>query len=291
MTAASRGIASHSIRLCTIVLLTAAMGAAARAASVQADAPKPRDGFVTANGIRLHYVDWGGTGEALLFLDGLGDTIDRFDSFAPKFTDRFRVLGLERRGQGQSDKPASGYGTRTLAADIRAFLDAMRINRVTLIGHSIAGAEMTAFAGRYPERLAKLVYLDAAYDNARAHELAKAANFPFHKDPDASIAAIDEGANQTHPDYAKVAAPALAFFVLYDKPYETPQMSEEARRVNALAFRVLEGAYKREQIDEFHAKVKRGRVVELRDTNHLFFQDPKRSDDVVRQIRGFLLDE
>jgi len=144
----------------------------AQASSVQTDLPRPKDGFVTANSIRLHYVDWGGTGPALLFLTGLGDSAHAFDSLAPSFTDRFRVLGLTRRGQGQSDKPEAGYDPRSLAEDIRAFLDAMNIERVTLAGFSAAGSEETRFAGTYPSRVEKLVYLDAADDYKSGYELA-----------------------------------------------------------------------------------------------------------------------
>ena len=123
-----------------------------------------KDGFVSVNGIRLHYVDWGGAGPSLLFLTGLGDSAHSFDRLAVGFTDRFHVLGLTRRGQGESDKPPSGYDPRSLAEDIRAFLDVMKIQRVTLAGFSVAGSEETLFAGTYPARVDKLVYLDSAED-------------------------------------------------------------------------------------------------------------------------------
>jgi len=118
------------------------------------------------NGVKLHYLDWGGKGEVLLFLHGLGDSAHIFDDIAPKFTDHFRVLGLTRRGHGQSDKPPTGYETTTLVEDIRQFLDALKIKRVSLVGHSMADKEVTLFAGMYPQRVRKLVYLDAAYDRS-----------------------------------------------------------------------------------------------------------------------------
>jgi len=198
------------------------------------------------------------------------------------------VLGLERRGQGQSDKPLSDYDTATLVNDIRGFLDVMRINRIALIGHSIAGTEMTRFAEVYPKRLAKLVYLDAAYDNARGNEVLMEAKLPLPKFPSDSVAAIYRGASQTHPDYAKVTVPALAFFVLFDKPYVTPQMDDESKRWNEAAFYVFE-ENKREQIELFRTQVKRGRLIELHDTNHMFFEDPKQRDNAVGEIRKFLL--
>ena len=99
------------------------------------------------NGIRLHYVGWGGTGEPLVFLTPLGgQLLEQFEVLAPRFTDRFRVLGLTRRGQAPSEVPASGYNVHTLVTDLVGFLDAMRIRRVNLAGHSVAGSEMTRFA-------------------------------------------------------------------------------------------------------------------------------------------------
>ena len=119
---------------------------------------------MVTNGVRLHYVDWGGNGEPVLLLPGLFGTAEIYSDFAPRLTDRFRVLALTLRGHGQSDEPKTGYEPDSLVEDIRAFLDSMRIGRAHLVGHSLSGAELTAFAGRYPERVLKLVYLDAAYD-------------------------------------------------------------------------------------------------------------------------------
>jgi pimeloyl-ACP methyl ester carboxylesterase len=118
--------------------------------------------IITVNGIHLHYLDWNGQGEPLLFLSGVGDSAHIFDGFAPQFTDQFRVLALTRRGHGESDKPESGYDLPTLVEDIRNFLDALNIPQVNLVGHSMAGDELTLFTQRYPDRVRKLVYLDSS---------------------------------------------------------------------------------------------------------------------------------
>jgi non-heme chloroperoxidase len=122
-----------------------------------------REMFVQFNGVKLEYLDWGGDGEALLFLPGLGNTAHIFDDIAPQFTSRFHVLGLTRRGYGKSDRPATGYDLNTLVEDLRQFLDALKIDHVILVGHSFAGVEMTRFAELYPDRVDKLVYLESAY--------------------------------------------------------------------------------------------------------------------------------
>ena len=119
--------------------------------------------LVDVNGIRLHYLDWGGNGPILLFLAGMGCNAHIFDRFAPRFTDQFHVLALTRRGHGESDHLETGYDINTLTEDIRLFLDALKIDRVILAGHSMAGVEMSHFAAIHPERLLRLVYLDAAF--------------------------------------------------------------------------------------------------------------------------------
>lgn len=120
--------------------------------------------FVHVNGIRLHYLDWGGTGTTLIFLTGMGASAYIFDKFAPRFNDRFRVLALTRRGHGDSDTPDTGYDADTLTEDIRQFMDRLQVEKAILAGHSIAGVELTHFAATYPTRVEKLVYLDALDD-------------------------------------------------------------------------------------------------------------------------------
>ena len=128
------------------------------------DTSPHKSDFVHVNGIKLHYLDWGGEGETLLFLTGMGCSAHLFDRIAPRFTDQFRVLALTRRGQGESDYPETGYEADTLIDDILDFLDTLRIDKVILAGHSMAGLELSHFAVTYPERVIKLIYLDAAFD-------------------------------------------------------------------------------------------------------------------------------
>jgi len=126
---------------------------------------------VVSPGVRLEVLDWGGSGPPLVFLSGLQDVAHGFDDFAPRFTDHHRVLAITRRGYGASSQPSSGYDLATRVADLRAVLDSLRLSRVALVGHSIAGDELTAFAGAYPARVIQLVYLDAAYDHSGLTEL------------------------------------------------------------------------------------------------------------------------
>lgn len=123
-------------------------------------------------GVALEVVDWGGHGTPLVFLAGLGNTAHVFDTFAPQFTDRFHVVGITRRGFGVSASAPPPDRLDTLVADVAAALDSLALEKVVLVGHSIAGEEMTRFAEQHAARCARLVYLDAAYDRSGMDTLA-----------------------------------------------------------------------------------------------------------------------
>jgi hypothetical protein len=124
-----------------------------------------------STGNQLEVVDWGGKGQAILFLTGLGNTAHVYDGFAPRFTNNFHVYGMSRRGYGASEQTKTGMGIDTLAKDILKVIDALDMDKVILIGHSIAGGEITTFASQYPNRVLKVIYLDAAYDHSNLGQL------------------------------------------------------------------------------------------------------------------------
>ena len=135
-------------------------------ASAQADSSPHRVQFVAVDqGVQLEVLDWGGSGRPLIFLAGAGDTAHRFDGFAPQFTAQHHVYGITRRGFGASSKPApanGNYSADHLGDDVLAVMKALHIDRPVLIGHSIAGEELSSVGSRFPEKVSGLIYLDAA---------------------------------------------------------------------------------------------------------------------------------
>jgi non-heme chloroperoxidase len=117
-------------------------------------------------GVRLETLDWGGNGRPVVLLAGLGNTAHVFDQFAPQLTSAYHVYGITRRGFGESSAPESGYLSDSLADDVLAVLDSLAIQRPVLIGHSIAGQELSSIASRHPDKVAGLVYLEAGYQFA-----------------------------------------------------------------------------------------------------------------------------
>ena len=126
-------------------------------ASAQTDSSPHKVQFVTVEqGVQLEVLDWGGSGTPLIFLAGSGDTAHRFDSFAPQFTKQHHVYGITRRGTGASSSPAPANGNYTadhLGDDVLAVMKALRIDRPVLIGHSIAGEELSSIGSRFPDKV------------------------------------------------------------------------------------------------------------------------------------------
>src|SRR5437762_1139849 len=211
--------------------------------NAQSDLPDKsphKTGFITVNKVKLHYLDWGGAGDTLLFLHGMSGTAHFYDAFTPRFTNQLHVIGLTRRGHGESEMPETGYDTATLVEDVRQFLDALKIQRLVLAGHSFAGDEVTRFAVMYPDRVIKVIYFDSAYDHSKIPKNLRWK--PLHggvpevlptkeesESPDGGrrwvmrtsgektgrmIYSMIEGTYAETHEYSKIKAPTLAFFAI-----------------------------------------------------------------------------
>src|ERR1700730_16360421 len=157
-----------------------------------ADPSSHLEGFVSVNGVRLQYLDWGGTGPAFILLHGLADNPYIFDDLAPAFTDRFHVIAYARRGSGGSDARGP-YDVVTLTDDLRGLMDALGIAKADLAGHSAGGDEITEMATEHPERVGRLVYFDSAYDWAdpEFHAAYNALPFNYFARPASAMASLD----------------------------------------------------------------------------------------------------
>jgi pimeloyl-ACP methyl ester carboxylesterase len=137
-------------------------------------APHRAFGVNVSENVRIHGLDFGGTGTPLIFLSGIGNNAHVFDDFAQRFTAGHRVIAVTRRGFGESSHPEAGYDQATLAADVIAVLDSLGIRKAIFAGHSIGGYEITHIAATYPDRVLGLIYLDAGTDPVSADSIRKA---------------------------------------------------------------------------------------------------------------------
>ena len=134
------------------------------------DSSKHTVQFVTVEpGVKLEVLDWGGTGRPMVLLTGLGNNAHVFDGFAEKLTSKYHIYGITRRGYSVSDTPpvsGDAYSANRLGDDVVAVIDKVGLEKPVLVGHSIAGEELSSIGSRFPERVAGLIYLDAGYPYA-----------------------------------------------------------------------------------------------------------------------------
>jgi non-heme chloroperoxidase len=119
--------------------------------------------------VKLEVVDWGGSGRPVVFLAGLGDTAHNFDQLAPEFTKSHHVYGITRRGFGNSGKPeptVDNYSAGRLGKDVLEAIDALGLKGPILVGHSLAGEELSWVGSYHPDKVSGLIYLDAGYSYA-----------------------------------------------------------------------------------------------------------------------------
>ncbi|MBV1853698.1 alpha/beta fold hydrolase [Catellatospora tritici] len=118
--------------------------------------------LVDAAGVRLAYRAWGEPGAVpLVLLHGIGGGgPGDWDTVAAGLSDRFRVYAVDQRGHGRSDR-ADAYSIDLLVADLAQLLDALGLDRIVLVGHSLGGVVAYLFAARHPHRLRALVVEDA----------------------------------------------------------------------------------------------------------------------------------
>jgi len=118
--------------------------------------------FVAANGVRLHYLDYGTAGQRpMLCVHGGAAHAHWFDYVAPGFTPDHRVLSLDQRGHGDSTRgDPEAYSWKTFADDLNAFVEALDLKDFVLVGHSMGGMVSLVYAAAHPGRMARLVIID-----------------------------------------------------------------------------------------------------------------------------------
>ena len=141
---------------------------AARAMGVRfANDNAPQDKFVTANGMRFHYLEWGSAANPpMLLLHGFAQTCHSWDFVALGFSDDYRVIVLDQRGHGDSDWAADGdYSPETQQNDISAIVREIGLEDFTLMGLSMGGRNSFTYAANNPDRVRALVIVDAGPQN------------------------------------------------------------------------------------------------------------------------------
>lgn len=127
------------------------------------------DREVRVRDVTLHYQEWGDTSlPTILMLHGFGVSGHMFDEFAAKAQGMYHLVALDQRGHGDSEwAPDGDYSRDAFIADIEAFRDALKLDSVLLMGHSMGGLNAATYAAKFPERVKSLVLVDVGPEAAK----------------------------------------------------------------------------------------------------------------------------
>jgi pimeloyl-ACP methyl ester carboxylesterase len=123
--------------------------------------PGFKNEYLKVNGTRLHFVI-GGSGAPLVLLPGWPETWWEFHKMMPTLAKHYRVIVVDLRGMGGSDRPASGYDKKNMAKDIYELVQQLGYQQIFIAGHDIGSQVAYSFAANYPQATRKVALLDVA---------------------------------------------------------------------------------------------------------------------------------
>ena len=267
--------------------------------------------------VKLEVLDFGGSGRPIIFLSGMGLDGHEFDDFAPMFLPNHRVIAISRRGFGASSAPApnqDNYSADRLGEDVLAVIAALKLDRPVLVGHSLAGEELSSIATSHPEKVSGLVYLEAGYSFA-LYSATLGDPIIDAKDLQRHLNLLFAATLQTRSDFAALEASAARFDedlkaldrTLASQPAPPPR-PKDAPPPPPILLALVNGKQKFTEIhvptlaifaiphspgettsaqaDAFQAAVPQARVVRIKDADHFVFRS--NTKEVVEEMTTFL---
>lgn len=241
-----------------------------------------RDLYVeVAKGVKDEVLDWGGTGRPMVLLAGQGATARIWRAIIPELVKKYHVYSITRRGYGNSSKPsatAQNYSAERLGQDVLVILDKLQIDKPILVGHSIAGEELSYIGTHARQKAAALIYLDAAYDEA--YDAGIPTPPPPTPPPGFPKEAPIDLAIDNNPEHFTTAIdlPILAIFA---NPHDDqPGPGESKADIAAM------NAFTTKQIAAFKKGQPRAQVVVIPHANHFVYIS--NTNEVLRDIDTFV---
>ena len=170
-----KGLFAVAIGLSTLLI-----GTRDGLAGQRQEAGAPTDAFVTVNGLRIHYVDWGNptlgtearrakvTATPLILIHGLDRVARTFDHLVPHFTARYHVIAVDMRGHGDSGwDPQGRYLVEDHVGDVEGLVQQLGLKNITIWGNSTGGRVAQVFAGKHPELVSAVISEDVGPERPR----------------------------------------------------------------------------------------------------------------------------
>ncbi|CAN7700751.1 alpha/beta fold hydrolase [Caballeronia sp. LjRoot31] len=149
--------------------------------------------FETVNGVRLHYVSGGRTdGDTVVLLAGFPESWYAWRKVMPLLAERYKIVALDLPGQGDSDRPAHGYDTQSLAGMVHGLLQQLGISEYFLAAHDVGAWVAYPYAALFGNEVRRLALLDAGIPGITLPDALPIAperawrtwHFAFHAIPD-----------------------------------------------------------------------------------------------------------
>lgn len=112
------------------------------------------------SGIAIQLTVWKGKGKEILCIHGLTANARFWDCLASALSPRHKIIAMDLRGRGLSDKPPTGYAIDHHCKDVLALMDDLGLERPVLMGHSLGAFISLVFAAQYPDRVGRLILVD-----------------------------------------------------------------------------------------------------------------------------------
>lgn len=246
-------------------------------------------GNLHANGLRLAYVDFGGTGPSLLLLHGLFGRATTWHDTARWLTPHFRVVGLDQRGHGLSDKPDNDYAMERYAADAAAVIEQLGLGPAAVVGHSMGALVAWMLAAQRPDLVRGIVLEDM---NAGTHKPGGEAwvrrwinEWPL---PFPSMAAMHDYFYAMRPGHARYFAEVMTEREDGYRPlWQVEHMEQSSRAIHsrdywaeidavrcpALVVKGGESECAREELQEMARRMPLGRYAEVAGAGHVVHCD------------------
>jgi len=145
-----------------IVIALFATSALSGAALSQAKETQPQDRFAKLDTMRVHYQNYGEGNDAVVFIHGWSCNVNFWKANVPAFVNQSRVIAIDLPGHGESDKPQITYSMDLFARAIDAVLQDAKVERATLVGHSMGTPVIRQFYRKYPNKTRALVIVDGS---------------------------------------------------------------------------------------------------------------------------------